>query len=240
MEGTYIWVAYKNVFGHISTNSWPFFMIQRPTIREKCAWVRSNTWWDERPVFFGFSIFQQTSQLATEKFQNLCNCNWWSGLLQLGSVRFRSFFQSSKLDLWTLTKGHLAKWGQASSEKLKVRFYTNNLPCTVISMMLCTLNFSKTYLVVLGSMLFTMLPKMYLTLAHGHTLVWVLLLYSFYSGHLWLCCNWGFKVVNITNIEAMRATRCSHKEVHSCSDANSPAQELWATGLGCFWASQSW
>ena len=55
-----------------------------------------------RPVFFGFSIFRQTSQLATEKIQNLCNRNRWSGLLQLGSVRFRSFFQSSELDLWTL------------------------------------------------------------------------------------------------------------------------------------------
>ena len=103
-EGTYIRVAYKNVFGYISTNSWPFFMIQRPTIREKCAWVRSNTWWDERPVFFGFSIFRQTSQLATEKIQNLCNHNRWSGLLQLGSVRFRSFFQSSELDLQTLSE----------------------------------------------------------------------------------------------------------------------------------------
>ena len=55
-----------------------------------------------RPVFFGFSNFQQTSQLATKKFQNLCNCNWWFSLLQLGSVQFRSFFRSSKLDLWTL------------------------------------------------------------------------------------------------------------------------------------------
>ena len=55
-----------------------------------------------RPVFFGFSIFQQTSQLATEKIQKLCSCNRWSGLLQLGSVRFRSFFQSSELDLRTL------------------------------------------------------------------------------------------------------------------------------------------
>ena len=44
-----------------------------------------------RPVYFGFSNFQQMSQLATEKFQNLCNHNWWSGLLRLGSVRFRSF-----------------------------------------------------------------------------------------------------------------------------------------------------
>ena len=57
-----------------------------------------------RPVFFGFSIFRQTSQLATEKFQNLCNCNWWSGLLQFGSARFWSFLQSSELDLWTLGK----------------------------------------------------------------------------------------------------------------------------------------
>ena len=47
-------------------------------------------------------------QLATEKIQNLCNRNRWSGLLQLGSVRFRSFFQSSELDLWTLlVKGGL-------------------------------------------------------------------------------------------------------------------------------------
>ena len=59
-----------------------------------------------RPVFFGFLIFQQTSQLATEKIQNLCNRNQWSGLLQLGSVRFRSFFQSSKLDLRTLFIAH--------------------------------------------------------------------------------------------------------------------------------------
>ena len=55
-----------------------------------------------RPVSFGFSIFRQTSQLATEKIRSLCNRNRWSGLLQLGSVRFRSFFQSSELDLWTL------------------------------------------------------------------------------------------------------------------------------------------
>ena len=108
-EGTYIQVVYKNVFGHISTNLWPFFMIQRPTIRGKCAWVRTNTWQDKRPVAtsldwfsFSFSIFQQTLQLATEKIQNLCNRNRWSGLLQLGSVQFRSFFQSSELDLWTL------------------------------------------------------------------------------------------------------------------------------------------
>ena len=60
-----------------------------------------------RPVFFGFSIFQQTSQLATEKFQNLCNCNRWSGLLQLGSVQFRSFFQSSELDLQTLSMSQI-------------------------------------------------------------------------------------------------------------------------------------
>ena len=37
-------------------------MIQRPTIREKCAWVRSNTWRDERPVATGldrfFSVFR--------------------------------------------------------------------------------------------------------------------------------------------------------------------------------------
>ena len=55
-----------------------------------------------RWVFFGFLIFRQTSHLATEKIQNLCNRNRSSGLLQLGSVRFRSFFQSSELDLRTL------------------------------------------------------------------------------------------------------------------------------------------
>src|ERR1700749_2688362 len=72
-----------------------------------------------RPVFFGFSIFRQTSQLATEKIQNLCNRNRWSGLLRLGSVRFRSFFQSSELDLRTLlrtslnhVRGELARAGR--------------------------------------------------------------------------------------------------------------------------------
>ena len=64
--------------------------------RRKTGYNRS------RAVFFGFSIFRQTLQLATEKIQNLCNRNRWSSLLQLGSVRFRSFFQSSKLDLRTL------------------------------------------------------------------------------------------------------------------------------------------
>ena len=64
-----------------------------------------------RPVFFGFSIFRQTSQLATEKIQNLCNCNRWSGLLRLGSVRFRSFFQSSELDLRTLGVAMLRSQG---------------------------------------------------------------------------------------------------------------------------------
>ena len=58
-----------------------------------------------RPVFFSLSIFQQTLQLATEKFLNLCNCNQWSGLLQLGSVRIQSFFWSSRLDLQTLLMG---------------------------------------------------------------------------------------------------------------------------------------
>ena len=61
-EGTYIQVVYKNVFDHISTDSWLFFMIQRPTIREECAWVRSNTWRDERLVATSldrfFSVFR--------------------------------------------------------------------------------------------------------------------------------------------------------------------------------------
>ena len=118
-EGTYIRVAYKNVFGYISTNSWPFFMIQRPTIRKKCAWARSNIWQDERPVFFGFSILQQTSQLATEKIQNLCNCNRWSGLLQLGSVQFWSFFHSSELDLQTLCEDLFTANG-AGTEHLRL------------------------------------------------------------------------------------------------------------------------
>ena len=68
-----------------------------------------------RPVFFGFLIFWQTSQLATENFQNLCNCNQWSSLLQLGSVRFRSFFQSSELDMRTLSVLHrrlILLWNQ--------------------------------------------------------------------------------------------------------------------------------
>ena len=74
MEGTYIRVAYKNVFGYISTNSWPFFMIQRPTIGEKCAWVRSNTWRDGRPVATGldrfFSVFRFLTNIATGNRKN--------------------------------------------------------------------------------------------------------------------------------------------------------------------------
>ena len=69
-----------------------------------------------RPFFFGFSIFQQTSQLATEKIQNLCNRNWWSGLLQLGSVRLRSFFQSSELDLQTLLVVVKKEWLDQSGD----------------------------------------------------------------------------------------------------------------------------
>ena len=65
MEGTYIWVAYKNVFGHISTSFWPFFMIQRLTIREECAWVRSNTWQDERLVATGLDRFFQFFDFST-------------------------------------------------------------------------------------------------------------------------------------------------------------------------------
>ena len=71
-----------------------------------------------RPVFFGFSIFRQTSQLATEKIQNSCNRNRWSGLLRLGSVRFRSFFQSSELDLRTLVPSEDAS-SQNTWEKLR-------------------------------------------------------------------------------------------------------------------------
>ena len=67
-EGTYIRVAYKNIFGYISTNSWPSFMIQRPTIREKCAWVSPNTWRDERPVFFCFLTNVKTSNWKNSEF----------------------------------------------------------------------------------------------------------------------------------------------------------------------------
>ena len=74
MEGTYIQVAYKNVFGYISTNSWLFFMIQRPTIREKCAWVWYNTWRDERPVATGldrfFLFFDFSTNIATGNRKN--------------------------------------------------------------------------------------------------------------------------------------------------------------------------
>ena len=31
-----------------------------------------------------------------------------------------------------------------------------------------------------------------------------------------LCCNQGCKVIQITNIEAMKGTRCSHKGIFSC------------------------
>ena len=86
-EGTYIQVAYKNVFGYISTNSWPFFMIQRPTIREKCVWVRSNTWLDERPVATGldrfFRFFDKHCNWQPKKFRICANatggpvfCSW--------------------------------------------------------------------------------------------------------------------------------------------------------------------
>ena len=62
-----------------------------------------KTDWNQfRLVFFSLSIFWQTLQLATENFQNQCNCNWWSSLLKLGSIQLWSFFWSSELDLWTL------------------------------------------------------------------------------------------------------------------------------------------
>ena len=74
-----------------------------------------------RPVSFGFLIFQQMSQLATEKIQNLCNRNRWSGLLQLGSVQFRSFFQSRKLDLRTLATSPSGNIAPSSGVKYEVR-----------------------------------------------------------------------------------------------------------------------
>ena len=141
MEGTYIQVAYKNVCGYISTNSWPFFMLQRPTIRKKCAWVRSNTWRDERPVFFSFSIFRQTLQLATEKIQNLCNRNRWSGLLQLGSVRFGSFFQSSELDLRTLGSTSVHPFGSIKQHQTEMSGYKMAIKgCRWLSIVLTSTN----------------------------------------------------------------------------------------------------
>ena len=77
------------------------------------------------------------SQLATEKIQNLCNRNRWSGLLQLGSVRFRSFFQSSELDLRTLiVQGRSGGTGIGVDEderrKLKVpKVYPGGLSVTL-------------------------------------------------------------------------------------------------------------
>ena len=46
-------------------------MIQRPTIREKCARVRFNTWRDERPVFFDFSTNVATGNRKNSEFVQL-------------------------------------------------------------------------------------------------------------------------------------------------------------------------
>ena len=101
-EGTYIQIAYKNVFGHISTNSWFFFMIQRPTISGKCAWVKSSTWQDERPVFFRFFHFLTNLTTGDQKFSEFVQLQpvVWSFAVGFSSVLV--FFQSSKLDLRTL------------------------------------------------------------------------------------------------------------------------------------------
>ena len=54
--------VYKNDFGHISTNSWLFLIIQGLEIRWICAWVRSNMWLDEGLVAtsldWSFSVFK--------------------------------------------------------------------------------------------------------------------------------------------------------------------------------------
>ena len=73
----------------------------------------ASFWGEKTGLNWTWKHYQQMSQLATENFQNLCNRNQWSGLLQLGSVRFWSFFQSSELDLWTLD-GHV--WGSLEHE----------------------------------------------------------------------------------------------------------------------------
>ena len=64
------------------------------------GWKTSCNW--SRPVFSVLQFFNKHHNWQPQKNQNLCNHNWWSGLLQLGSVQLWSFFQSSKLDLWTL------------------------------------------------------------------------------------------------------------------------------------------
>ena len=49
-------------------------MIQRQTIREKCAWVKSNTWRDERPVATGldrfFRFFDFSTNISTGNRKN--------------------------------------------------------------------------------------------------------------------------------------------------------------------------
>ena len=108
-EGTYIRVAYKNVFGYISTNSWPFFMIQRPTIRGKCAWVRSNTWRDKIPVATGldrlfsvFWFFNKHCNWQPKKFRICATATGGPDFCILVQFNFGLFFQSSEPDLQTL------------------------------------------------------------------------------------------------------------------------------------------
>ena len=108
-EGKYIQVAYENVFGHISTNFWQFFIIKRLKIREKCAWVRSNTWQDERLVATGldqfFSVFQFFDKSCDWQPKNFRICaTATSGLVFCSWVQFDFglFFQFSELDLQTL------------------------------------------------------------------------------------------------------------------------------------------
>ena len=98
MEGTYIRVAYKNVSGYISTNSWPFFMIQRPTIRGKCAWVRTNTWWNGRPVFSVFRFFDKCHNWQPKKFRICATAT--SGLVFCSWVQFDFGLFSSPAN-WT-------------------------------------------------------------------------------------------------------------------------------------------
>ena len=108
-EGTYIQVTYKNVFGHILTSYWPFFMIKRLTIREKCVWVRSNTWQDERLVATGldrfFSVFRFFDKHCNWQPKNFRICaTATSGPVFCSWVQFDFglFLQSSELDLQTL------------------------------------------------------------------------------------------------------------------------------------------
>jgi hypothetical protein len=61
-----------------------------------------------QPVRTGLLFFMKPSDWQLKNFRIKGNCNWWSSLLQLGSVQFQSYFQSSQLDLQTLWGGPMS------------------------------------------------------------------------------------------------------------------------------------